>query len=395
MRIGVDATCWDNNRGYGRHSRALLRALIRLDAGSVYTLFLDTPATSNALPEGCEARFVESDAPAVVAASAKGRRSLGDMWRMSRAMSAQPFDILLFPTVYSYIPVFSSARKLVIFHDVIAETFPQLTLPRLSARMFWKAKVAMARFQADAVVTVSDYSKQCLVRHFGTSPAKVRVVGEAPDRAFKVLDHPALTPALTSCGILPDHRKVVYVGGFGPHKNLPALLDAFAKLNAPDLRLILVGEHKNEVFHSTYAQLRGHIEKLGIQDRVIFTGYLSDDDVAILLNLATVLVLPSLMEGYGLPAVEAAACGCPVIATKESPLPGLLGDGALYIEPTSEAVHAALESVVQSEDLQNKMSQAGRVAAGKLTWDFAARQMLDVIESVGRPALKEVSLASR
>src|SRR6185503_11620127 len=100
MRIGVDATCWDNNRGYGRHSRALLRALVRLDRTNRYTLFLDTPKTSNPLPEGCEARSVEAETAAAVAASAKGRRSLGDMWAMSRAMSAQPFDVLLFPTVY-------------------------------------------------------------------------------------------------------------------------------------------------------------------------------------------------------------------------------------------------------------------------------------------------------
>jgi glycosyltransferase involved in cell wall biosynthesis len=185
------------------------------------------------------------------------------------------------------------------------------------------------------------------------------------------------------------------VGGFGPHKNLPALLDSFARLAVPDLQLVLVGEYRNEVFHTTYAQLREQIERLGIQDRVVFTGYLSDDDVAVLLNLATVLVLPSLMEGYGLPAVEAAACGCPVIATRESPLPGLLGEGALYIEPTAQGIYTALEQVVQSEHLRLRMSQAGRDAAGKLTWEFAARQMADVLKSVGKPAIKEVSLASR
>jgi len=108
-----------------------------------------------------------------------------------------------------------------------------------------------------------------------------------------------------------------------------------------------------------------------------------------------VLVLPSLMEGYGLPAVEAAACGCPVIATKESPLPGLLGEGGLYIEPTTQAIHSALEAVVQSESLQQRMSEAGQAAAAKLTWNAAAQQMLDVLESVRSTAIKEVSLASR
>jgi glycosyltransferase involved in cell wall biosynthesis len=174
------------------------------------------------------------------------------MWAMSRAMSAEPFDVLLFPTVYSYIPVFSAAKKGGGVSRRDRGDFSATDPSTFSARMFWKTKVAMARFQADSIVTVSEYSKQCMVRHFGTPADKVRVVGEAPDPAFKVLKSPALTPPLISAGILPDRRKIVYVGGFGPHKNIPALLDAFAKLATPDLQLVLVGEYRNEVFHTTY-----------------------------------------------------------------------------------------------------------------------------------------------
>src|SRR5580658_5408412 len=113
MRIGVDATCWHNRRGYGRHLRALLRALVRLDRANQYTLFLDSTEAAEPTPEQCEVRVVASDVPTVQAASASGRRSIADMWRMSRALSAPEFDLLLFPTVYSFVPVFGRARRLV------------------------------------------------------------------------------------------------------------------------------------------------------------------------------------------------------------------------------------------------------------------------------------------
>ena len=99
-----------------------------------------------------------------------------------------------------------------------------------------------------------------------------------------------------------------------------------------------------------------------------------------LLNLASVLVLPSLMEGFGLPAVEAAACGCPVIATDQSPLAALLGGGAISIRPCEEEIGRALELVFSSDEVRRRMSLAGLAAAGSLTWDNAACQMMEVIE---------------
>ena len=117
-----------------------------------------------------------------------------------------------------------------------------------------------------------------------------------------------------------------------------------------------------------------------MRERVVFTGYLKDEDVVVFLNLASVLVLPSLMEGFGLPAVEAAACGCPVIATNESPLASLLGGGAISILPREQEIEQALVSVLSSEEMRRRMSQAGLAAAQALTWNNAARQLMEVIE---------------
>jgi glycosyltransferase involved in cell wall biosynthesis len=386
MRIGIDATCWHNRRGYGRHARALLRALVQLDSGNRYTLFLDSEEAAEPTPRECEVRVLKSAVPTVVAASANGHRSPADMWRMSRALSAAEFDAVLFPTIYSYVPVFSRARKLVMVHDVIAETYPQLTVPRRTARLFWRMKTALGRFQADALITVSDYSRDGIVKHFGLDPGRVFVVGEAADPVFRRIDAPAAGPQLRSLGIDGKRRMAVYMGGFSPHKNLLALVSAFARLAGrkefEDVVLVMTGDTSGDSFHTYFGTVAAHVKALGLSDRVIFTGYLDDANVVVLLNLASVLLLPSLMEGFGLPAVEAAACGCPVIATKESPLARLLGDGGVFVNPVEEEIAGALETVLSSSELQARMRAAGMAAAGRLTWQNAARQMRDVIRKV-------------
>ena len=386
MRIAVDATCWHNRRGYGRHARALLRSLVKLDRENQYTLFLDSTEDAEPTPPDCEVRVLKADVPTYRAASADGHRTLTDMGRMSWALSAPEFDIVLFPTIYSYVPVFGSARKLVMAHDVIAETYPKLTVPGWRARLFWNIKVRLGYWQADALITVSDYSRAGILEHFHVDPRKLFVVGEAADPVFRRLDEPVPSPRLRELGIGSSRRTAVYLGGFSPHKNLGALIAALAGIAArpefADLVLVMVGDTTGDAFLTCIQALTKQIDALGLKDRIIFAGYLDDEDVIVLLNLATVLVLPSLMEGFGLPAVEAAACGCPVVATKASPLEGLLGQGGIYVGTGQDEIAEAMVRVLSSEELQARMRQAGLEAAGRLTWETAARQMIAVIRQV-------------
>lgn len=384
MRVAIDATCWHNNRGYGRHARALVSTLIRRYPENEYRLFLDSAGNTPDLPGHAKLELVAADTPASAAASSNGHRSLSDMWRMSRALSKAGADVLLYPTIYTYVPTLTRARKLVMIHDVIAETYPDLTLPRRTARLFWKAKVALGRMQADALVTVSEFSREKIIEHFRVAPERVFVVSEAADPVFRVLEHPAMPASLRALGIDPGRRIVVYVGGFSPHKNLEELMDAFSRIASlkqfADCLLVLVGETRKEVFHSCLPALREKVDTAGLRERVVFPGYVSDEDLTELLNLSAVLVLPSFMEGFGLPAVEAAACGCPVIATKASPLPQLLEEGGIYIEPGSGQLAQALEVVLASEEMRERMRRAGAAAAQRLTWNAAAEQMMQVMQ---------------
>lgn len=361
--------------------------MIKLDAQNQYSLFVDSKSGLGSLPKEAGVRLITAKTPTVVAASANGHRSIQDMWRMSRALSDRALDVLLFPTVYSYVPVISRAKKLVVIHDVIAETYPSLTLPSAASRLFWKTKVALGRFQADAIVTVSDYSRQSILNRWRIARDRVFVVGEASDPVFRLLDHPEPSPHLKSLGVDQNVRTILYVGGFSPHKNLEMLVNVFAKFAArktySDVRLVMVGDYKKDVFHSYFETIRAQVDRHGISDRVIFSGYLPDEELVVLLNLSTALVLPSLIEGFGLPAIEAASCGCPVIATSSSPLPALLGGGGIYIDPTSpEELETALFRVLDSEAVRHKMRREGVAAASQLNWDSAARQMISLMHKV-------------
>ena len=385
-RVVVDASCWQNTRGYGRHARNLLSALTRIDAENHYVFIIDSQEAWDLLPSNVEPILVHNRKPTALAAASDGRRALSDIWRMSRAFSQPDFDLVLFPTVYSYVPVFSRAHKMIFIHDVIAEKYPDLTLPSLPARLAWKAKVSFALRQAGTIVTVSDYSKLGIIDVFKVPNENVKVIGEAPSPIFKRLERPERIAQRN--GRIPDEgRRIVYVGGFGPHKNLTRLLDVFAQLAShaefADISLVLVGQYESEVFYSVYRQLQQQITALGIEQRVVFTGYLPDEDLVALLNQVDVLVLPSLLEGYGLPAVEAAACGCPVVATKSSPLPTLLGEGGLYFDPlNSHELEEALIKVLSSKALRENMSKAGLEAAERLTWDRAALALQELIGSI-------------
>ena len=413
MRIGVDATCWNNRRGYGRHLRSLFNAVCRLDRSNEYVLFVDTPSDS-LLPPLPPARLIQVPVsiPAAIAASADGRRSLADAWSMSRALSATDLECLIFPTLYSYVPVLTRAKKILMIHDVIAERLPQHVFPNQTGKMWWHLKSELARAQADRIVTVSDYSRRMLIAEFGLEANRVKVVGEAPDPLFRPLPDAALPSAVTGLGVTGlgvtglgvtslgvtgqsainqclkrRDRLLTYVGGFGPHKNLPRLLDVFEKLAAQprfdDLTLVLVGDYQTDPFYSGYGELKSRLAGSLVEGRVIFPGFLPDGDLVHLLNCSSLLVLPSLMEGYGLPAVEAAACGIPVVATEQSPLKQLLGDGVLVFDPyDADALQQSIESVLEDESLRRRMGQAALEAAAKLGWSQAAAELIAGIEEV-------------
>jgi len=150
-----------------------------------------------------------------------------------------------------------------------------------------------------------------------------------------------------------------------------------------NLYLLLVGDYQGDVFFSGYRELVSQVERLGLRDRVVFTGHVGDADLARILHATEVLALPSFCEGFGLPAVEAAACGTPSVVTTESPLVELLGQGTIGVTPGDRAGWVnALAAILGDEQRRAAMGVAARAAAQQLSWQHSARALLAVFDEV-------------
>lgn len=309
------------------------------------------------------------------------------MLRFTRAVAAERLDAFFSPTVYTYFPLPPLLPALIGIHDAIAERFPDLTLPSARARLFWRAKVGLAIRQARLILTVSDYAAAEIARVHRIAPHRIRIAPEAAADAYRLPVEPtAVAAAARRIGLPRDARWIVYVGGFNPHKHVDLLVRAHARLagrrdDAP--HLVLVGRRSGDVFHGDQAAIERAIAEGGAASLVHWTGFLPDDELRQVVAGAAVSVLPSASEGFGLPAVEAAACGTPVIATTESPLPALLAGGGIFVPPGDlDALDVALEQLLGDETLRRQMGAVARERALMLSWDVAARNTLDAIREV-------------
>jgi glycosyltransferase involved in cell wall biosynthesis len=391
MRIAVDATPWFNERGYGRFTREILRSMVRLSGDHEFVFLLDRRDLDRLGPlEGrVRLRGVDLSARPTEAASAQGRRSFSDLLAMRRAAAAENPAVLFYPTVYTYFPAPHGVRVVVTVHDAIAERFPALTLPRLSARWFWRLKVRHALRRARIVLTVSGFAAEEIEEVLDVDRRRIRVCGEAPAPGFRPgASREQIAAAASRAGLPPGARWIVYVGGFNPHKNVDRLARAHARLarevDDPP-HLLLVGAKEGDAFHTSLPSIRSAIESGGKGSLVHWPGFVPDDELRLLHCGALCCVLPSECEGFGLPAIEAAACGAPVVATTRSPLPRLLTGGGIFVEPGDEGgLVAALRAMCEDERQRAAMGLEALRRAQALSWDRAARFALDALEEAAR-----------
>ncbi len=392
MLVGVDATCWANERGYGRFTRELLTAMAAQAPDWRFRCFVDARAHARFDLDAPNVECVEvyQSASPTAAAAADGNRSPLDMLRLTRAVAAHPSDVFFSPSVYTYFPLPPGIRSVVTVHDAIAERFPELTLPSPRARLFWRAKVALALWQATTVLTVSEFAAGEIAEVLGVSRARLRVAVEAPSSVYRPSDAPAAIAAVASrLGLPTGARWIMYVGGFSPHKNVHLLAEAhgrlFARLGDATPWLVLVGTLSGDPFHGAQGQIRAAIETAGTETRVLWPGFVSDEDLRQLHSDSVALALPSMNEGFGLPAVEAAACGSPVVATTASPLPQLLDGGGIFVAPSDlDGLTEALWLLATDSGARAAMGATARSRAAALSWQACATQAMAALAEAAR-----------
>lgn len=296
-------------------------------------------------------------------------------------------DVFFFPSVYTYFPVWGSFRKIVAIHDVIAEQYPELIFKSRKNRLFWNLKTWLAVRQSDLVLTVSQFSKRGIAEHFKLPEDHIRVVSEGSADTFgPVSDRSRISAVLSSWGLTEESRYILYVGGIAPHKNLVTLLRAFGGLmkfpEYADVRLVMVGDYEHDVFLID-EDLKAGMKDPQFREKVIYTGYVSDEGLNCLYNGAHIFVLPSFCEGFGLPALEAMSCGTVVIGSNTTSIPEVVGDAGLFFDPYSEQeLQDHLRRLLDDDALRESLGRRSLERAATFSWQRSAAETLAVFSAM-------------
>jgi glycosyltransferase involved in cell wall biosynthesis len=364
LRVAFDGrTIGDHFPGIGRYAFNLARALVERPNPPELTLLND--------PRQRNTRFdLESLAGAKIAA-APSVFSPAAQWRIPPQLRRSGVD--LYHSPYYLMPYWSGVPAVVTFHDLIPMRYPAYYTAW--ARLIFSITMRLAVRTAARIIAISQATARDVCRTFGLDPTRISVIPEAPDPHFRPQPKDAQTLVLQRLG-LPE-RYLLYFGSNKPHKNLPRLVEAFLGQNA-DIALIIAGH-----WDPRYPQARAAVEKAEASDRVRFMGAIAEADLPTVYGEAEAFVFPSEYEGFGLPPLEAMACGVPVACSNASSLPEVVGEAALLFNPLDvNDIRDKLNRLGSEPMLRDDLREKGLAQARKFSWAEAAERTLSVYESV-------------
>ncbi len=366
MRIGINAdeANVENPVGIGQFALNVIRWLERIDKKNQYYLYLTTPKNQR-LP------------------SVRGGWNYKYIWPQKFSTQlALPFKLLLnrerldvFYTPTHYAPRFCPMPSVISIMDVSYLIYPEY----FAKKDLWQLKnwTEYSVKNAKKIVVISESTKKDVVKFYGNKKNDVVVCYPGYDEKFRLVsDREKIEKCKIKYGITGDY--MIAVGTLQPRKNYERLMRVFAKLKAKGRseKLVIVGK-----YGWLYDSLFAAIKKLNVGHDVIVTGYIPDEDTVSLLNGAKLYVLASLYEGFGIPVLEAQACGVPVALSNVSSLPEVGQDAGLYFNPIDEDdMVAKIYQILTDEQLREKLRQEGLENVKKFSWEICATHVLKTIE---------------
>ncbi|CAG0945312.1 mannosyl-N-acetyl-alpha-D-glucosaminyl-diphospho-ditrans,octacis-undecaprenol 3-alpha-mannosyltransferase / alpha-1,3-rhamnosyltransferase [Anaerolineae bacterium] len=380
MKIGIDARFLTHPQmgGFKTYSENLVAGLANVDADNEYILYLDRPPSQKTLLPN-RSNFTSCIVPGLVP-------GLGMPWREQVGLARQirRDNLDLFHALTLTAPLYLSCPLVLTIHDMIW-SFPERFASKKSRSakrkfMEWYYRLVprFAARQAAAIVAVSQASKESIVQHLGLEEDHVFVTHEAASPIYRQVDDAQQIEKIRRQYELPD-KFVLAIGSADPRKNITTLLKAYALLPVAireEYKLAVVWTH--EFLETELAEL---VAELGLSKYVQFLRQVSNEDLVLVYNAASLFVFPSLYEGFGLTLLEAMACGAPVVAADNSSIPEIIDDAALLVNALdAEAMAGAIRRILTDKILRSSLTQKGLVRATSFSWDRCARQTIGVYE---------------
>ncbi len=371
MRIGIDTTALPSQPvGAGNYIIELTHALLELHPEVEWVLFVQ---------ESKRALLGIAETPKVHIVSIADRaRPIRLLWeQVTLPRLARRWKLDLLHCLHYTMPLFPTCPTIVTLHDMTFFLYPQLHT--VAKRFFFRFFIRWSAQHAGALIAVSESTRQDALRLLPLAANRITATPLGVKSEFIHLQEDVRLDLVRQKYHLPE-KFILNVGLLEPRKNLPALLRAFQQIapHFPDHRLAMVGR-----LGWMYEEIFKLVEELHLTEKVVFPGYVDAEDLPAVYTLAEVFVYPTLYEGFGLPALEAMACGTPVITSRSSALPEIVGDAGILVTPGDEVELAgALRNVLTDQTLRARLSEAGIQRAALFTWQRTASLTWQVYEQL-------------
>jgi len=365
MHVVVDARYISRlQSGIGLYTQHLLQALAAID--------LETRYTYLTVRDGPDPGVRQSNFAPWVTRISFENHLVGDLWQSSYLpfrLAALGADLYHGPAVF--LPLVKLGyRTVVTIHDLVAFLFPETVPTKYGTYMRWMTRLSVR--SADRIIADSEATRADLLRLLGVPAEKVRTIHAALGSGYAPVRDPARLEAVRRTYQL-EEPYLLFVGNLEPRKNLVRLIEAYALLRRRHRlphRLVLAGK-KGWLYRPIFQA----VERLGLQREVIFTGYISQEDLPAVYSMAAVFAFPSIYEGFGLPVLEAMACGVPVVAGASGSIPEVAGDAALLVPPSEvEAIAETLHRVLTDAALRAELRARGLARSRAFSWERVATE---------------------
>lgn len=345
--------------GIGRYVSHLARHLVPLLASDEHLVLLHNPLATT------DWRLPATQKNVTLVATAVSPFSLSQQWQIPRLL--HQVNATIYHSAYYLMPYRPGVPTLLTLYDLIPQQFPQLVSPQ--ARLLARLATRLALHAGDHFLAISEATRREFLTRYPLDPARVTAVPLAADSQFKPQSETAVASLWQKMNL--PKRYVLYLGINKPHKNLKRLVKAWKLVTQklPDTPPLLIAGAWDE----RYEGVKAAVARQSLNHHVQFIGRVADTDLPALYSGATLFVFPSLVEGFGLPVLEAMACGTAVACANSSSLPEVGGEAAAYFDPTdSEEIASVLVALLQDEQQQKAMAKRGLVQAEKFSWEKTA-----------------------